>query len=117
MLVMVGALAFQIAHTVWTDRAISNRMRRLPSYQQWWPLKRTSMMSRRESLWTFVVLFAGLVVVMALILFQDGRDMFPAAVISAVPFTLLHTAWMIRLRRWDRANSRRRKASVEVNSG
>lgn len=117
MLVMVGALGLQIAHTVWTDRAISNRMRRLPSYQQGWGLKGTRMMSRQESLWTFVVLFAGLVVVMALILFQDGRDMLPAALISAGVFTLLHTVWMIRLRRWDQANSRRRAASVQVNSG
>jgi len=116
MLVMVGALGLQVAHTVWTDRRLPKNLHKLPLCFQSWP-QPTRLTRRRESLWFFACLFALILVMTGWTLTEPGRPLLPAAIIVAVIFTALHTAWMIRLRLWARTNSSRRAASVQVNSG
>ena len=116
MLVMVGALALQVAHTIWTDYRLPKRLKKLPLWFQSWP-QPTRLTKRGESLWFFVCVFALIVAMTGWTLTEPGRPLLPAAIIVAVIFTALHTAWMIRLRLWAKANSRRRVGSVQVNSG
>ncbi|WP_057883581.1 hypothetical protein [Tsuneonella troitsensis] len=116
MAVMIGALAIQAAHTWWTDQVLPKRLTKLPFWRQSWP-RPIELTSRRESLWFFVWLFAGLVAVTAWVVTYPGRPLLPAAIIGATVFTTVHTVWMVRLRLWARGETRRRAARAKIKSG
>lgn len=116
MAVMLGALALQAAHSWWTDRVLPKRFKKLPSHIQHWR-RPITLIPRRESLWFFVWLFAGLVAVTAWLVTQPGRPMLPAAIIGATVFTILHTIFMVRLRLWARGEAKRRRTKAKLNAG